>query len=136
MQIYLDESGDLGWNFSAPYLKGGSSRFLTIAALLVSDEAGSLPERRLRQLHISQHCGKGEKKWAKLSKSGKKEFTKTAVALAQSNKKIQYRSIVVNKLNVAEHIRKKANALILWPCKHGSSAPKIPVHVLFFPGCH
>lgn len=32
--IYLDESGDLGWTFTAPYGKGGSSRTLTIACVI------------------------------------------------------------------------------------------------------
>lgn len=111
MQIYLDESGDLGWNFSAPYLRGGSSRFLTLAALLVLQDANRLTERRLRQLYISQHWSRGEKKWAGLSKSGKTEFAKTAAVLAKVNKKIQYRAIVVNKVNVADHIRSDPNKL-------------------------
>lgn len=33
--VYLDESGDLGWKFDAPYRSGGSSRYLTIAAIAV-----------------------------------------------------------------------------------------------------
>lgn len=31
MNVYLDESGDLGWVLDKPYRNGGSSRFMTIA---------------------------------------------------------------------------------------------------------
>lgn len=41
--IYLDESGDLGFNFSAPFRTGGSSRFLTIGALSVDPEKSTCP---------------------------------------------------------------------------------------------
>ncbi|WMN84132.1 DUF3800 domain-containing protein [Vibrio parahaemolyticus] len=40
--IYLDESGDLGWTFDSPYRRGGSSRYLTIASLIVSPEKKAL----------------------------------------------------------------------------------------------
>jgi hypothetical protein len=36
IQIYLDESGDLGWRFDKPYRYGGSSRYLTIVSLIIS----------------------------------------------------------------------------------------------------
>jgi len=35
MNVYVDESGDLGWEFAQPFRQGGSSRYLTIASLLV-----------------------------------------------------------------------------------------------------
>jgi hypothetical protein len=35
MMIFLDESGDLGWSLDKPYLGGGSSRFLTIAGIVI-----------------------------------------------------------------------------------------------------
>ena len=34
VSVYLDESGDLGWKFDAPYRCGGSSRYLTISAII------------------------------------------------------------------------------------------------------
>jgi len=49
--IYLDESGDLGWNFSAPFRNGGSSRFLTIAALCVPTPKKHLPKRVVKKLY-------------------------------------------------------------------------------------
>ena len=35
--IYLDESGDLGWKFDADFKRGGSSRYLTIAAAVIAN---------------------------------------------------------------------------------------------------
>jgi hypothetical protein len=35
MNLYLDESGDLGWTLDKPYQAGGSSRYLTIATLII-----------------------------------------------------------------------------------------------------
>lgn len=35
--IYLDESGDLGWTFDKPYQQGGSSRKLSIAAIVIPE---------------------------------------------------------------------------------------------------
>lgn len=35
MNVYFDESGDLGWSFDKPYGAGGSSRYLTIAFLII-----------------------------------------------------------------------------------------------------
>ena len=49
--VYLDESGDLGWKFDAPYRRGGSSRFLTISALCVLADKKHLPKRVVRNLY-------------------------------------------------------------------------------------
>ncbi|AZB91680.1 hypothetical protein DKE41_019025 (plasmid) [Acinetobacter pittii] len=43
--IYLDESGDLGWNFNHPYRQGGSSRFLTIACVITPSEDVKRPKK-------------------------------------------------------------------------------------------
>lgn len=42
--IYLDESGDTGWKFELPYRNGGSSRYLTIAALIAPSEKRIPPQ--------------------------------------------------------------------------------------------
>jgi len=51
MIIYLDESGDLGWKFTAPYRNGGSSRHLTIASLAVSPPNKHRPKRLVKKLY-------------------------------------------------------------------------------------
>jgi hypothetical protein len=51
MNLYLDESGDLGFNFDKPYRYGGSSRHLTIAFLLLPKELSHLPKRIIKKLY-------------------------------------------------------------------------------------
>jgi hypothetical protein len=49
MNVYLDESGDLGWTFDKPYRHGGSSRYLTISVLIVPKDLSHLPKRILKK---------------------------------------------------------------------------------------
>lgn len=49
--IYVDESGDLGWSFDLAYGRGGSSRYLTIAAMILPEMLDHLPERKVRHLY-------------------------------------------------------------------------------------
>ncbi len=63
--IYVDESGDLGWSFDAPYRHGGSSRYLTIAATLVSSEMKHHPKRLIKSLYSRLKTPAGaEVKWS------------------------------------------------------------------------
>lgn len=45
MNVYLDESGDLGWVMDKPYRHGGSSRFMTIAFVACPKEKKHLLRR-------------------------------------------------------------------------------------------
>ena len=51
--IYLDESGDLGWNFESPYRNQGSSRYFTIAYVIIPT---------LQTKHIVRFVNKFKKK--------------------------------------------------------------------------
>ncbi len=55
MHIFLDESGDLGWKFDKPYRAGGSSRFLTLAFLVVDETTHNYPRRLVRKFR--KHYG-------------------------------------------------------------------------------
>lgn len=110
--IYLDESGDLGWTFAAPYRQGGSSRYLTIAALVAPVEKKHLPERVIRGLYTDRKWSTAkEKKWADMSGSARDDFVTRAVKLRQQHTDICYFAMVVNKQNVAAHIRQDPNLL-------------------------
>ena len=50
MQVFLDESGDLGWKLGSPYLQGGSSQFFTLALLVVDSDTGKYPKRLVKEL--------------------------------------------------------------------------------------
>lgn len=110
--IYLDESGDLGWKFDAPYRCGGSSRFLTISALLVPDEKKHLPKRIIQKLYKKFKWNSSEeKKWADMKHHERIEFSNKAHSICSQHTDIKYFSITVKKERVKEHIRMDPNKL-------------------------
>jgi len=110
--IYLDESGDLGWNFAAPYLGGGSSRFLTINALCVTPEKKHLPKRVVRNLYKKFGWDTAiEKKWSSMTADERKEFAESARKMCDANADISLCCITVKKENVMQHIRSDSNKL-------------------------
>ncbi|HEB85706.1 MAG TPA: hypothetical protein ENI68_01625 [Gammaproteobacteria bacterium] len=113
MIIYLDESGDLGWKFTAPYRNGGSSRHLTIASLAVSPPNKHRPKRLVKKLYTKFNWPTNvEKKWADMALEERVFFAKKAHELRVNYPDdIKYLSITVKKQNVQPHIRKDANKL-------------------------
>lgn len=112
MQIYIDESGDLGWSFEQPYGQGGSSRYLTIAALLVPDDLDHLPRRKVKDLYrYGKWDIKREKKWVEMSNDARQTFAKNAVSLRKKNLEISYKAITVKKQNVNANFRRDSNKL-------------------------
>lgn len=113
VQIYLDESGDLGWNFDKAYREGGSSRYLTIASLVVSPEKRHLPKRLIKKLYTKYRWNtRFEKKWADMRQAERIDFAHRAVSMIEHNKNdIRYMAITVRKENVQQHIRKDPNKL-------------------------
>ncbi|MBZ5666880.1 MAG: DUF3800 domain-containing protein [Acidobacteriia bacterium] len=66
--VYVDESGDLGWSFSAPYRSGGSSRYLTVAALCVPSNQKHIPKRAIKDLYEKfKWPTTVEKKWQQMT---------------------------------------------------------------------
>lgn len=111
--IYLDESGDLGWKFDAPYRRGGSSRYLTIAALVVSDAKRHLPKRVIKRLYERFKWPVNvEKKWSGMNPEERIAFASAAKKLLADNPgHFRYVSITVKKENVHGHIRQDENKL-------------------------
>lgn len=112
MVVFLDESGDLGWSFGAPYRFGGSSRFLTISAVCVSKSESHLPGRLIRSLY--QHFSwdpRIEKKWTRMNNDERLYFAHQANKIRTLNTSIKYLSITAYKPRVQEHIRNDSNVL-------------------------
>ena len=111
--IYLDESGDLGWKFDAPYRRGGSSRYLTIAALVASEEKRNLAKRLVKKLYQKFKWPVGEeKKWSGMSAPERLAFASATKKLLEDNPgHFRYISITVKKENVSAHIRRDENKL-------------------------
>ena len=112
MLIYVDESGDLGWSFDFPYGYKGSSRYLTIAAMILPERSSHLPERRVKQLYKQGKWDpKREKKWVDMPNASRATFAKNAAKLQQQENDILYKAIVVKKQNVSENFRRDSNKL-------------------------
>ncbi len=113
MIICLDESGDLGWKFDAPYRRGGSSRYLTIASLVISPNKKHLPKRLIKKLYTKFNWPTNiEKKWSDMSLAERIWFAEKANELhSKYPSDIKYLSITVKKENVQSHIRRDANKL-------------------------
>jgi Protein of unknown function (DUF3800) len=110
--VYLDESGDLGWSFNAPYGRGGSSRYLTISAVCIPSEKKHIPKRLVKSLYEKfKWDPKVEKKWSGMDPAERTHFAKEALAMVAKHPEIVMHAIVVKKQNVQAHIRADANKL-------------------------
>ncbi len=112
MNLFLDESGDLGWKFDKPYQFGGSSRYLTIATLIIPKTLSHLPKRIVKKIYSKRKQSTSlEIKGNTLSDKEKDYFIKKTIALLKKQPSIQLSVITVRKENVREHIRSDANKL-------------------------
>jgi len=112
IDIYLDESGDLGWKFDAPYRRGGSSRHLTIASLIVPQDKRHIPKRIIQKLYKKHRWDpKTEKKWSEMTRNERIDFANKAKELRDTHPDIKYFAMTVKKENVLNHIRTDGNKL-------------------------
>lgn len=112
MNIYLDESGDLGWVLNKPYRHGGSSRYMTIAFVACPNEKKHLLKRIVRKVYNRTKTDpKIELKGSALNVEDKKYFATEVRKLVSMNPDIRIGAITVNKSKVKQHIREDANKL-------------------------
>jgi hypothetical protein len=112
LTVYIDESGDLGWNFTLPYRSGGSSRHLTIASLCVPPEKKHLPKRLIKELGRRAGLPRSvEMKWSSTSQAAREAFALASSKMCGANPDICLHAITVNKENVQKHIRQDPNKL-------------------------
>ena len=110
--IYIDESGDLGWNLNAPVGNGGSSRHLTISALCIPSAKKHIPKRFIKDLYNRFSWKHNvEKKWSEMNQIERQGFAQAIPALCTAHTDIHLRSITVRKANVEAHIRNDPNKL-------------------------
>ncbi len=110
--MYLDESGDLGWSFDRPYREGGSSRYLSIASLIVPKTIDNLPKRIVRKVYSRRKRPTAlELKGKDLTGEEKVRFIEDVKKLLERQNSISISVITVKKQNVQPHIRSDANKL-------------------------
>ncbi len=112
MNIYIDESGDLGFSFNRPYGKGGSSRYLTITCLLTPPKLSHKPKRLVKKLYKKlKHPPQHELKAVDLQPADKVYFAQKAKDLLVHNPEIKIFAMTAKKTRVQQHIRKDPNKL-------------------------
>lgn len=110
--IYLDESGDLGWNMEQPYQKGGSSRMLTLAAVCIPEGKGVHLERIVRTLYKKRKRPlQNELKSVDLNTADKELFVRLTIKLLEEHPDIKIRAITINKTNVSHRFKRDPNVL-------------------------
>lgn len=131
MFIYLDESGDLGFDFT----KGGTSRFFVITLLILDDYESNKRLFKAVERTIKNKIRKGkskkiktlELKGAKTDASVKKYFFKNL-----NDAKVRIYSLVLNKARVYEELQASKKRLynfvarlLLEKCPFGEAKNKI-----------
>jgi hypothetical protein len=115
MLIYLDESGDLGWQLELPHNNGGSSQYLVLTFLFLPDDLHNEPQDVISNLYRI-HRWVREKKCSGATLTQKIRFCGSVVALLQNHPEIKIDAIVVKKANVLSHIRSDGNKLYNYMC--------------------
>lgn len=101
-------------SFGAPYRKGGSSRYLTIATVITSPDNKThyYPKRLVKKLYQKYNWNpKQEMKWAEMSAIQSKQFAIRVKGMVRSHSSINLSTITVYKPQVQAHIRKDPNKL-------------------------
>jgi hypothetical protein len=112
MNVYLDESGDLGWSLALPYQAGGSSRFLTIAFLIIPKHISQKTKRIVKALYKRRkRSTKKEIKGYELEKHEKLWFADRVSDFTKRNPEASISAITVRKSNVQSHIIADPNKL-------------------------
>ena len=106
MIVYQDESGDLGWSFHLPNRQGGSSRYLTIAFVVIPKGSQKLISRFVRTIYSKYKLNlKIEKKGSSFTNAHAAYICGKIADLVRSTEGIRLCAITIKKENVREHIR-------------------------------
>lgn len=110
--IYLDESGDLGFKFHAPYRAGGSSRHLTLGAVICEGDCSKHVKRFVTKFYEKRKIPRGtELKWAHMDAVQRMDFATRARQLIDRQVNVRYACMTVYKPNVMPHIQADPNKL-------------------------
>lgn len=110
--IFLDESGCLGWTLNHPYGKGGSSRYLVLAAVCIPDGKDKHVERIIRPLYKQrQRARHHELKSTELSNHERTQVARDIITLSQKHPDITFHAIIAEKSNVNNALSTRTEAL-------------------------
>ena len=108
--IYLDESGDCGWSFDKPLRNGGSSRYLTLAAVIVPVDKTHVISSVVRSIYRKRkRSQQSEIKSTELSKKEREAFVRDVLTIQRKHSDIKFIAITVRKENVKSNLRQDPN---------------------------
>lgn len=133
--IFLDESGCLGWVLDKPNGKGGSSRFIVLAAIVVPEGANKHLERLIRGFYKSRgRKASSELKSTELNNHDRITFARGLVRLKQNNPGFSYHAVVVEKGGVIASLINKTEVLYNHMAERMLNAPMaLHTKVEFYP---
>ena len=112
--VYFDESGDLGWKLSEPYRRGGSSRFFTIAYLIVPTNKKKYLNRFFKKFHKDRGGKEKEIKGADFNKGRAKSTARKILSFLEWNDDVILGAITVKKSNTPTNLANSQNDNILY----------------------
>jgi Protein of unknown function (DUF3800) len=110
MRIYIDESGDLGWTLDKPNRNGGSSKFITITGIVISNEDEKHISRFIVDIYKKYNLTTNiEKKVANFIPEHSHYITSQLNRIISKSDSFKIISITVNKTKVFDSLRKDKN---------------------------
>ncbi len=110
MKVFIDESGDLGWTLDKPNRNGGSSRFITLTGILISDEEEKYINRFISDIYRKYNLTPNiEKKGANFTPEHASYITSQLNKLFTKSNSFKIITITVNKSKVFDSLRKDKN---------------------------
>lgn len=110
--IFVDESGDLGWQLDKPRGRGGSSNFLVLAAIVVPDGMNKHLERIVRSLYRQRGRSlSNELKSTMLNSHERSSFAKALSQLRIRHDGFGFHAAVAEKKEVPVPLKNKSEIL-------------------------
>ena len=110
MNLYLDESGDLGWTLDKPNRFGGSSKYITITGILISESDEKYISRFISHIYKKYRLTpKIEKKGANFIPDHSRFISSQLNKVINKSESFRIISITVSKENVNEALRRDKN---------------------------
>lgn len=110
MKIYIDESGDLGWTLDKPNRNGGSSRYITLTGLVISENEEKYITRFISDIYKKYKLTPNiEKKGANFLPEHSSFISNQLIKLSTKCHSFMIISITVNKSNVFDALKKDKN---------------------------
>jgi len=110
--IFLDESGDLGWSLAKPHGKGGSSRFIVLAAVTVPAGLNGDIEKIVRGIYRGRRRSlSSELKSTELNGKERTLFARDLAKLYKKNPGFKFHAIVAEKSNVIHALSNNTEVL-------------------------